>query len=303
MINLTYVGVDVSKAFLDWDAPGGLLHQPNAPAPIALLLKNLPPECHFIVEATGGYERPLRQACLQAGRPISVVNPARVRLFARAQGQLAKTDAIDARLLSAFGRAFTPPPSPVPDPALVQLTELLSARDQLVKTRVQLTNALEHATLALVRRTLTTQIRQLQRHIDRLEKALPDWIDGSPDLARRHGILRAQHGVGLLTAATLLALLPELGHANRGQIAALAGLAPFNRDSGQSRGPRFTAAGRPRVRRILYLATLSAIRHPSPLATFYRRLRSDGKPTKVALIAAARKLLCSLNFALKPSGS
>lgn len=301
MINLTYVGVDVSKAFLDWDAPGGLLHLPNAPAPIAALLKKLPPDCHLIVEATGGYERPLRQACLQAGRPISLVNPARVRLFARAQGQLAKTDAIDARLLSAFGRAFSPPPSPAPDPALVQLTELLSARDQLVKTRVQLTNALEHATVALVRRTLTTQIRQLQRHIDRLEKALPGWIEISPDLARRHAILRAQHGVGLLTAATLLALLPELGHANRGQIAALAGLAPFNRDSGQSRAPRFTTAGRPRVRRSLYLATLSAIRHPSPLASFYRRLRSQGKPTKVALIAAARKLLAYLNFALKPS--
>jgi transposase len=301
MNKLTYVGVDVSKAFLDFDAPGGFLRQLNTPASITTQLKKLPVDCHLIVEATGGYERPLVQACHRAGRPISVVNPARVRHFAKARGQLAKTDAIDARILSDFGRAFAPEPSPALDPALVQITQLLSTRDQLVKTRVQLTNALEHATLPLVRRTLNTQIRQLKRHIERLEEALPDWIDGSPDLARRHAILRAHHGVGLLTAASLLALMPELGHANRRQIAALAGLAPFNRDSGKSHGPRFTAAGRPRVRRILYLATVSAIRYPSPVATCYHRLRAVGKPAKVALIAAARQLLCTLNFALKPS--
>lgn len=301
MINLTYVGVDVAKAFLDFDAPGGLLRLPNVPVSIAAQLKKLPPGCHFVVEATGAYERPLVEACQHAGRPVSVVNPARVRRFGQARGQLAKTDAIDARLLSEFGRALAPAATPVVDPALAQLTQLLSARDQLVKARVQLTNALEHVTLPLVRRTLTTQIRQLQRHIDRLEKALPAWLGACPRLARRHDLLRAHHGIGLLTAATLLALLPELGLANRGQIAALAGLAPYNRDSGQSRGKRFTSGGRPRVRRALYLATLSAIRHPSPVSDCYRHLRAQGKPAKLALIAAARRLLCCLNFALKPS--
>lgn len=301
MINLTYVGVDVAKAHLDFDLPEGLRRLPNVPASIPAFLAKLPANSHLVVEATGGYERPLALACLKSGRRISIAHPTCVRHFAKARGQLAKTDALDARLLSDFGRALQPAPYLGLDPDLAQVAEILSARDQLVKARVQLTNALEHVTVSLVRRSLSTQIRQLQRHIDRLEEALPGLLEKSPVLARRHQLLRRHPGVGPLTAATLLALLPELGHANRGQIAALAGLAPFNRDSGQTRGKRFTSGGRPRIRRALYLATLSAIRYPSPVADFYRRLRADGKPAKLALIASARKLLSTLNFQLKPS--
>jgi transposase len=301
MNNLSYVGVDVSKAHLDVASDLTTQRQPNHPSAIAAWLKKLPPACHLIVEATGGYERPLVRACHRAGRPISVLNPARVRHFARACGHLAKTDALDAVVLREFGRALQPKACPEIAPAQRELAELVSARDRLVDLRTQLVNALEHVETSLVRQCFQSQLKTLQRRIARLEKALAATIASHPELARRFQLLTAQPGIALLTAATLLALLPELGCANRNQIAALAGLAPYNRDSGQKSGPRFTGHGRPRLRRALYLATLSAIRSPGDLADFYRRLRLAGKPAKVALIASARKLLCFLNSSLKPS--
>jgi transposase len=241
------------------------------------------------------------RACHRAGRPVSVLNPARVRHFARARGTLAKTDALDAAVLREFGRAFQPRACPEIAPAQRDLAELLSARDRLVDLRTQLINSLEHAELPLVRQCFGSQLANLNRRIARLEKALQATIASAPELQRRFELLTAQPGIALLTASTLLALLPELGQANRNQIAALAGLAPFNRDSGQKSGPRFTGHGRPAVRRALYLASLSAIRCPGPVADFYRRLRAQGKPAKLALIAVARKLLCFLNTLLKPS--
>jgi transposase len=301
MNNLPYVGVDVSKAHLDIASdlpPQRLL---NRPPDIEAWLRQLPPGCHLVVEATGGYERPLVQACRQAQRPISIVNPARVRAFARARGCFAKTDAIDAAILRDFGRAFHPKATAEPTAAQAELAQLVSARDQFVAMKTQLINGLEHAQLPLVRQCLNSQLLGLQRRIDKLEKALAGAIAASAELTRRHDRLRAHCGIGLLSAATLLALLPELGAANRQQIAALAGLAPYNRDSGQKSGPRFTSHGRPKLRRALYLATLSAIRSHGPIADFYRRLRLAGKPAKVALIAAARKFLCLLNSSLKVS--
>lgn len=301
MNNLSYIGVDVSKAHLDVASDFAAQRHPNQPTAIAAWIKKLPPESHLIVEATGGYERPLVRACHRAGRPISVLNPARVRSFARARGSLAKTDAIDASVLREFGRALQPKASLEAAPAQRALAQLVSARDHLVVLQTQLVNALEHAELPLVRHCFRSQLRCLQRRIDQLQKALADAIQSSSGLSRRYELLRAQPGIGLLTAATLLALLPELGAANRNQIAALAGLAPYNRDSGQKSAPRFTGHGRPRLRRALYMATLSSIRCPGHIADFYRRLRLAGKPAKVALIAAARKLLCFLNSSLKTS--
>jgi transposase len=301
MNNLPYVGVDVSKAHLDAASDLALERHPNQPSAIAAWLKKLPPDCHLIVEATGGYERPLVRACHRAGRPISVLNPARVRHFARARGTLAKTDALDAVVLREFGRAFQPKACPEIAPAQQALAELVCARDRLIDLRTQLINSLEHAELALVRQCFRSQLKSLERRLARLEKALLATVESHPELARRFALLTAQPGVALVTATTLLALLPELGCANRNQIAAPGGLAPFNRDSGQKSGPRFTGQGRPRLRRALYLATLSAIRRPGDLADFYRHLRRAGKPAKVALIASARKLLCHLNSLLKPS--
>jgi transposase len=299
MTTLSYLGVDVCKAHLDVADAQHRRRIANTPSAILALLKTLPPGSHLVLEATGGYERALVAACHQAGLAVSVLNPARVRAFARASGQLAKTDSIDAAVLRDFGCALRPAAAAPPDPQREELAELVNARDQLVALRTALSNAQEHHTLALVRRSFASQIRLLATRIAKIDAAIATCIQNSSALQSRATILASHHGVGPQTTATLLAHLPELGQANRGQISALAGLAPFNRDSGQSYGHRFTTGGRPRVRRALYLAALSTIRADSPIATFYRHLRSKGKPAKLALIAAARKLLCLLNSSLK----
>jgi transposase len=304
MTTPSYLGIDVSKAQLDIASAQGRRRCPNTRSAIAALLQGLPPDSHLVLEATGGYERRLVDAAHQAGCALSVLNPARVRAFARATGRLAKTDAIDAAVLCQFGEALQPAADAPPDPHVRTLAELVNARDQLVALRTQLTNAQEHLHLPLLRQTFAAQVRALQTRITRIETAIAATIQASETLQQRAAFLCAQYGVGPQTTATLLAHLPELGHANRQQIAALAGLAPFNRDSGQSSGRRFLCGGRPKVRRALYLASLSAVRSSSsPLAPFYRHLRANGKPAKVALLAAARKLLCFLNSSLKPTQS
>lgn len=296
-----YLGVDVSKAHLDVAGlDPNVRRLLNTPASIAALLKRLPPGAHLVLEATGGYERPLTDACHHAGIASSVLNPARVRHFANATGRLAKNDSIDASLLAQFGAALHPPADPAPNPHTRQLAELVSARDQLVAVRIQLSNAFEHLQIPAVRQIYSSQLASLDRRIDKLAAAMAALLRECPALQARNSALQAHCGVGPLVAATLLAHLPELGQANRGQIAALAGLAPYDRDSGQTRGLRSIRGGRPKVRRCLYLAALAVIRSKSsPLRPFYLRLRENGKPAKLALIATARKLLCSLNFSLK----
>jgi transposase len=296
---LSYLGVDVCKAHLDVADAQHRRRYVNTPSGVAALLKALPSQTQVILEATGGYERMLVSACHQAGLAVSVLNPARVRAFARASGQLAKTDSIDAAVLYQFGCALHPKAQPRPDPQRESLCELVNARDQLLALRTQLSNALEHLRSSLLRRSFTAQIRSLKTRIAQIDAAIEACIQSSCSLHSRATALGSHHGIGPQTTATLLAHLPELGRANRGQISALAGLAPFNRDSGQSEGHRFLTGGRPRVRRALYMATLSAIRSSSPIASFYHHLRSNGKPAKVALLAAARKLLCFLNSSLK----
>lgn len=300
---IPYVGVDVSKARLDLATPSGVQQCANTPKAIATWLKTLSPEHHLIMEATGGYERALVAACHQAGLAVSVVNPARVRHFAKAHGRLAKTDAIDALVLRDFGAALQPAPQADRPASERQLAELVNARETLVNTCTVLTNTLEQAQVALVRQILTAQVRQLKLRIKKLETAMLACLQQCPRLAARAQALLAHPGIGLQTTAVLLAHLPELGSANRQQIAALAGLAPYNRDSGQTTGPRFISGGRPRLRRALYLASLSAIRAQTPLRDFYLHLRQSGKPAKVALIASARKLLCFLNTSLKTQHS
>jgi transposase len=299
MNTLSYLGVDVCKAQLDVASAQHRRRYANIPSGVTALLNTLSPQTQVILEATGGYERLLVRACHQAGLAVSVLNPARVRAFARASGQLAKTDTIDAAVLYQFGCALQPKAQPAPDPQREALCELVSARDQLLALRTQLSNAMEHLRIGLLRRSFAAQIRSLKTRIAQIDAAISTCIQSSSSLQQRAAVLNSHHGIGPQTTATLLAYLPELGQANRGQISALAGLAPFNRDSGQSSGHRFLTGGRPRLRRSLYMATLSAIRSSSPIATFYRRLRSNGKPAKVALLAAARKLLCFLNSSLK----
>lgn len=294
-----HLGIDVAKAHLDCALPGHIVRLPNNPAGLQKLRALLPKDPHLLVEATGGYERALVAWCHAQSLDVSVLNPARVRAFARAQGRLAKTDAIDATVLADYGRAMACPPTAPPDPVTQKLAELAALRAQFAGLRAQLLAAAEHYALAQTRRCLQAALRSLDRQIAVLEKALAQTLAADPSHAARSRTLQAQHGIGPVIAATLLALLPELGHASRRQIAALAGLAPCNHDSGPRQGHRHIRGGRPRVRRALYLAALSVIRSKtSPLAAFYRRLRAAGKPAKVALIATARKLLLHLNYQL-----
>jgi transposase len=296
-----HVGIDVCKRHLDAAWPGQRRRWPNDPAGHQALLAALPARAHVFLEATGGYERALVEVLQRAGRAVSVLNPRQVRAFAQAQGRLAKTDRLDARVLADFGRAMDSPASPPVDPSVRQLAELCTVRDQFVGLRAQLLQSAEHWSLPQTRRCLQAQLRSLTKQIEKLDALLAATIAKEPALAARNATLQSHCGIGPTTAAVLLALLPELGQASRRQIGALAGLAPYNDDSGPRSGHRHVRGGRSRVRRALYLASLSVIRSPSPLADFYKRLRQAGKPAKVALIATARKLLCFLNHQLKSS--
>ena len=303
MNNLSYVGVDVSKAHLDAASDLATERLPNCPSAIAAWLKKLPPACHLIVEATGGYERPLVHACHRAGRSISVINPARVRHFARARGNLAKTDALDASCCANLAAPSSPRPIPrSPRPSASWPNSSRPATGSSIcapnsSTPWSMSNSPSCAEASSLNSRACND-------------ASPAWkkLSGSPPSPTPNWpaawlFLPPSPASPCSPPPPFLALLPELGCANRNQIAALAGLAPFNRDSGQKSGPRFTGHGRPRLRRALYLATLSAIRSPGDIADFYRRLRLSGKPAKLALIASARNLLCFLNSTLKASPS
>jgi len=298
-----HVGIDVCKLQLDVAWPGQRRRLTNNPQGHQALLAALPAGTHVYLEATGGYERALVDTLQRAGRAVSVLNPRQVRAFARAQGQLAKTDRLDASVLADFGRAMDTPATAPVDPSIRQLAELCAVRDQFVHLRAQLLQSAEHWSLPQTRRGLQAQLRSLTTQIDKLEALLAATIAQDPALAARNDTLQSQYGIGPTTAAVLLALLPELGHASRRQIGALAGLAPYNDDSGPRSGHRHIRGGRSRVRRALYLAALSVVRSHTPLAAFYQRLRQTGKPAKVALLATARKLLCFLNHQLKSSPS
>lgn len=299
MNTTTYIGIDIAKAQLHLAGLSRRRTCPNTPAHLAAWIKTLPPGCHLVVEASGGYERALLAAAHAAGVPVSVLNPRRVRDFARARGLRAKTDPIDAEAIRQYALTFRPEPTPAPEPARERLGALVDARQQLTNLHSQLLNMLEHSEDKLVRSLSQKQLLLLERSIAKLEAEIAATIASCDSLRARDQLLRAQPGIGPVVASNLLAHLPELGLANRRQIAALVGLAPFARDSGNAMGKRFIAGGRPKLRRLLYLAAVSLIRSKSPLSSFYKHLRSHGKPPKVALIATARKLLLFLNSLFK----
>lgn len=291
------VGIDVSKNWLDVARSGGeqVVRHNNAAAGIAGLIEafGMSPPDLVVLEATGGYELPLVRALQAAGRPVAVVNPRQVRDFARASGRLAKTDALDARVIAAFGAALAPAPLPPVDASQAALAALVGRRRQVVEMLIAERNRLEHAEAA-IRPWIEAHILALKGALTQIDAALALAVERSPDLRHRHDILTGINGVGPLTAAVLLAELPELGQASRKQIAALVGVAPINRDSGRFRGQRHIGGGRPSVRCALYMATLSATRFDPNVRAFYRRLREQGKPAKVALVACMRKLVTIL---------
>lgn len=251
------------------------------------------------VEASGGWQTRLVAALLHAGLPVIVVNPRQVREYARATGRLAKTDRIDARVLVAFTMAVQPPLRKLKDEQAEALSALLARRDQLIGMRAAEKNRLALGATGLVRKNLKAHIQWLDRHLRDTDRELKHLIEASPAWQAKQDLLTSAPGIGDTTARVLIGQLPELGRLSHKQIAALAGLAPFNRDSGTLRGQRMIWGGRHHVRKALYMATVSAIRSNPPIRDFYQRLKSNGKSSKVALTASMRKLLVMLNAMLR----
>jgi transposase len=297
------VGLDVSKSeiVVATHPAGTLWTSDTTPAAIDQLIARLievRPDV-IVVEATGGYERAVVAAAVAAGLPIAIVNPRQVRAFAKAVGQLAKTDAIDAALLALFGARVRPAVRPLPDAETQALAALLTRRRQLQDMLVSERQRLEKATMTKVRRDLRQHIRWLERRVDDVDEDIDGAIKRSPVWRVKDDLLQSVPGIGPTVARTLLAELPELGQLDRRAIAALVGVAPFNRDSGRTRGRRYIRGGRASLRASLYMGALVAARHNPVLRTYYQRLRDAGKPSKVALVAVMRKLLTIVNAMMK----
>lgn len=296
-----YAGLDIAKQNLQLHLAGRIHDLPNSPAGHRQLLKLLQgyPTIQVVCEATGGYERELVASLHAANLPVSVLNPARVRNFARALGQRAKTDNIDAAVLSDYGSKLQPKPSAPRTQQEQQLTELVRRRAQLLDLLVAQRQQLSRLSLPPLQRQARSLLRRLLKDVQEVEAQLKELRAQAEVLDQRVTKLEAVAGVGTITAMGVLAELPELGTLNRRQVAALAGLAPHPRDSGQWRGHRSIGGGRAQVRRALYMAALVAARSNSQLKPFYQRLRSAGKPAKVALTAVMRKLIVLMNQILK----
>jgi len=297
------IGIDVSKAQLDWaavgvEAGGSVANDPAGQAALVARLRELRP-AWVIVEATGGLERGIVGALGGAGLPVVVVNPRQVRDFARALGKLAKTDRIDAQVLAQFGLAVKPVLRPLATPQEQALRELVQRYGQLVEAKTAEQNRLKQAVGPKVKKSVQATLRFLAQQIQAIEKELDDTIQGSPLWREQEQLLQGVKGVGPVTTRMLLSQLPELGRVSRQQIAALVGVAPLNRDSGKYRGRRTTWGGRAPVRAVLYMATLVAVRHNPVLRAMYQRLVRAGKLKKVALVACMRKLLTILNAMLR----
>lgn len=296
-----YAGLDIAKLNLQLHLAGRVHDLPNTVAGHRRLLKLLASQSggHVICEATGGYERAVVAALHQAKVPVSVLNPARVRHFARATGQRAKTDHIDAAILSAYGQALQPKPTAPRTEQEQQLAELIRRRVQVLEILVAQRQQAERLTVPALRRQAQSLVRRLERDLVQIEDNLKELRTQVSTLDERVQKLEAITGVGNITALGVLAELPELGTLNRRQAAALAGLAPHPRESGQWHGRRSIGGGRAPVRRALYMAALVAARSNRQLKEFYQRLRSAGKPAKVALTAVMRKLIVLMNHTLK----
>ena len=305
----SYVGIDVAKAELvvAYEGAAACTTYPNTAAGHAALARALAtapaPLALIVVEATGGYERGLVAALGSAGLPVVVVNPRQVRDFAKATGQLAKTDVLDAHVLAAFGARVRPARRPLPSAAQEELRELLARQLQVQQMlgaeRTRLVQALGRQARQPLRRQLTKHITFLERELRLLDADLDDRLQASPLWRAQDDLLQSVPGIGPQTARILLGLLPELGHVSAAAVGKLAGLAPLNRESGTWRGHRHIGGGRPRIRAVLYMATLAAIRHNAVVRAWYERLLAARKPKKVAITACMRKLLVVLNAMLK----
>jgi transposase len=261
-------------------------------------VKDLSP--HIVaLEATGGFETVVAAALAAAGLPVVIVNPANVRSFAKAIGQRAKSDPIDAGVVAHFAEATKPEPRPLPDEATRLLADLTARRRQIIEMMVSERQRERRLTAPRLKKSITRLLKALQKELTSVDADIDDAVRGSPAWREKEDLLTSVPSVGPIIARTLIAELPELGNLGRKEIAALAGLAPFTRQSGQWRGRSFIGGGRTVVRTVVFMGALVAKKHNSTLKVFFDRLVAAGKPKMVALIAVARKLLTILNAILR----
>ncbi len=301
-MDTTIIGIDVAKDRLDVSVrPSGetFVVARNA-AGLEALVERLKPLRPLLValEATGGFEAVATAALATAGLPVVVVNPAQVRAFAKALGQRAKTDPIDAAVIAHFAEATKPEPRAIPDQATQLLADLIARRRQIIEMIVA-ERQREQRAPARLRKSIVRLIKALEKELASVDTDIDDEVRASPAWRDREDLLASVPGIGPIIARTLIAELPELGTLDRKKIAALAGLAPFTRQSGQWRGRSFIGGGRPSVRTALYMGAMSARRSNPVLKAFFERLVTAGKPRMVALIAVARKLITILNAVLR----
>lgn len=297
-----FVGVDVAKAKLDVAVrpsgeQGTVAHDEGGLGQLVTRLRAVRPTL-IVLEATGGYELPVVRALVEARFPVVVVNPRSVRDFAKATGQLAKTDQIDARVLARFAEQVRPPVRPWPAAATQELSALLARRRQLLEMRTAEQNRREH-TSGMIRERIEAHLAWLTAELAQVDHELDQTIRQSPVWREQEDLLKSVPGIGPVVARTLLAALPELGTLTRKQVAALAGVAPLNHDSGTFRGHRSVWGGRAVVRGALYMAAVVATKWNPVIRAFYQRLRAAGKRAKVALVACMRKLLTIVNAMLR----
>jgi transposase len=300
-----WIGIDVAKASLDiaWGNGEDARHlsAENSANGWASLIHQLPPasESRVVVEATGGYERALVTALVEAGYRVAVVNPRQVRDFAKALGILAKTDRIDALVLARFGEQVQPRILKEDPTERVELAQLVARRRQLIDLRTMELNRSQQASVRAAQKSIQHVLKLLAKEIEKLEAEIARLLQSDDDWRAKIELLSTTPGVAKVTSSTLVAELPELGRLNRQAIAALVGIAPFNDDSGSHRGSRRVTGGRASVRRVLYMAALAARRCNPVIRAFSERLAAQGKKPKVIITACMRKLLVILNTMLK----
>ena len=297
------IGIDVAKQYFDLHClkTGQDQRMENSTDGIRqciALCSKIHPEL-IVMEATGGYELTLASTLQSEGFAVAVVNPRRIRDFARAAGQIAKTDTLDARIIARFAAMLQPMPTEQINENTQKLKVMVARRNQLVGLHTAESNRLEHANTKDIQRSIAAVLKVIQAQLENIDRQIEEHIRNTPQLQQRAETIDSVPGIGPTTAHLLVTELPELGRLNRRQIAALVGIAPIARDSGTFRGKRMTGGGRKNIRSRLFMPTLVAVRHNPVLKAYYIRLVSQGKCKMVALVAAMRKLICILNVMLK----
>lgn len=293
------IGIDISKNTFDVHSlpDGSDLHLDYTSENILEFVHQLTcsqPEL-IVMEATGGYETPLAVELQAAGLPVAIINPKRIRDFARAVGQTAKTDKIDARIIARFGATLEPPIRPAIDEITSKIKALVARKRQLTDIRIAEKNHTEHSHNKFIEHSIQTVLSMIKVQISEVDKQIQRLIVETPELKQKASIIQSFKGIGENTAAALVSGLPELGTLNRREIAALTGTAPINRDSGQFRGKRMTGGGRCEIRKVLYMPTLVAIQHNPDIRSYYLRLVARGKNKMVAVVACMRKIIVIIN--------